>query len=85
MRSFRRCLLSKFLSFDTRTPAARRDAPAAGAIAMSPADKPDLILVNGRFTTLDPQQPQAEPWLSAAASLWPWAASRTSCPLVIIP
>ncbi|KWR89066.1 amidohydrolase [Cupriavidus sp. IDO] len=27
---------------------------------MSPSDKPDLILVNGRFTTLNPQQPQAE-------------------------
>jgi predicted amidohydrolase YtcJ len=27
---------------------------------MTSSDKPDLILVNGRFTTLDPQQPQAE-------------------------
>jgi len=27
---------------------------------MSPSEKPDLILVNGRFTTLDPKRPQAE-------------------------
>ena len=27
---------------------------------MTPSDKPDLILVNGRFTTLNPQQPQAQ-------------------------
>jgi len=27
---------------------------------MSATEKPDLILVNGRFTTLDPQRPQAE-------------------------
>jgi predicted amidohydrolase YtcJ len=27
---------------------------------MSTSAKPDLILVNGRFTTMDPQQPQAE-------------------------
>ncbi|EHP43043.1 hypothetical protein OR16_10748 [Cupriavidus basilensis OR16] len=31
-----------------------------GAIAMSSTPTPDLILVNGRFTTLDLQKPQAE-------------------------
>ena len=40
---------------------------------------PDLILTNGRITTLDPSNPEAEAVAIGTDGFWPWVRRRRSC------